>query len=210
MIWMPLAPLARHGDAMVPSAGMEGRPGETFAALDLGEDRRMQKTGGTNEHIGNLGLTVGGLDMPEVIGKPSLGNLGVEADIFAQIPVVGHLFDIGLNFRRRRIGARPIVVGLKWKFILARQNINKQTGIGVVPPGTADLIGFFIDREIDTGFFQFLRHEKPGDAGTGDDNAKRIISHTICPHSVALHQAIANLPIFWPIWPPKSEISYRI
>ena len=49
----------------------------------------MQKSGRANEHIGDIGRAVGSLDMPDVIGEPRLDNFGVEADVFAQLSVVG-------------------------------------------------------------------------------------------------------------------------
>ena len=109
--------------------------------------------------------------------EPRRDDLLVEADEFGEAAVAGDLFDVGQDLGRRRIFARPVVVGLERKLVLARQNIDKEAGKGVVPPGPADFAGLFVDREIDARAFQRLGHEQPRHAGAGDDNPKSPLSH---------------------------------
>ena len=60
---------------------------------------------------------------------------------------------------------------------MPRQDIDEETGKGVVPPGSSDIAGLFVDGEIDPGALQDLGHEQPRHARAGDDNPKFAISH---------------------------------
>jgi hypothetical protein len=60
---------------------------------------------------------------------------------------------------------------------LARQDIDEEAGKGVVPPGSADLAGLFVDGEIDPGALQRLGHEQPRHARARNNNPKFSISH---------------------------------
>ena len=94
-------------------------------------------------------VALGRLDVPATVGEPRCDDLLVEADEFGEAAVARDLFDIGPDLGGRRIFARPVVVRLERKFVLTRQDIDKEAGKGVVPPGPADLAGLFIDGEID-------------------------------------------------------------
>ena len=96
---------------------------------------------------------------------------------FGQTAVARHLLDVGPDLGGRCIFARPVVIGLERKLVLARQDIDKEAGKGVVPPGTADFAGLFVNDETDPGALQCLGHEQPRHPRTGDDNTKILISH---------------------------------
>ena len=114
---------------------------------------------------------------PATVGEPRCDDLLVEADEFGEATVARDLLDIGPDLGGRRIFARPVIVGLERKFILARQDVDKEAGKGVVPPSPTDLAGLFIDREIDPSTLQRLGHEQPRNARASDDNPKFAISH---------------------------------
>src|SRR5205814_4263296 len=86
-------------------------------------------------------------------------------------------FDISPDLGGRRVFARPVVVRLERKLVLARQDVDKEAREGVVPPGAPDLACLFIDGEIDPGALQRLGHEQARYARASDDNPKFAISH---------------------------------
>src|SRR3984893_5069907 len=62
--------LAGVPHAVAPARRMERRSGETLAARDVGKQRLVQKAGGADEDIGDVGFTPGGLDAPAAAGEP--------------------------------------------------------------------------------------------------------------------------------------------
>jgi hypothetical protein len=69
-----------------------------------------------------------------------------------------------------------------------REDIDKEAGEGVVPPGAPDLAGLFINCKIDVGALQRLGHEQPRHARAGDDNPKFAISHDTSQNRTDLRQ----------------------
>jgi len=166
---------------VVPARGVEGRAGETLAPRNIGKERLVQKAGGADENVCGIGTALCGLDMPAAAGKTRGDDLLVKANELGEATVARDLLDIGPDLGRRRIFARPVVIGLKREFVLAREDIDEEAGKGVVPPSPADVAGLFIDREIDPGSLQRLGHEQPRHARAGDDNPKFPISHHASP-----------------------------
>ena len=99
---------------------MKGRAGETLATCDVRKDRLLQKAGGADESIRDIGVALGRLDVPATISELCCDDLLVEADILGQAAVVRDLFNIRPDLSGRSIFARPIVIGLEWKLVLAR------------------------------------------------------------------------------------------
>ena len=79
----------------------------------------MEKAGGTDENIHNVRVAPGRLDVPTTVGEPRRDDLLVEADEFGQAAVTRDLFDVGPDLLGRRVFARPVVVRLEWKLLLA-------------------------------------------------------------------------------------------
>jgi hypothetical protein len=141
----------------------------------------VQKAGRANENIRNVRVAFGRLDVPATVGEPRRHDLLVEADEFCEAAVARHLLDVGPDFGGRRIFARPVIVWLERKLVLSREDVDKEAGEGIVPPGAPDFAGLFINREIDPGALQRLGHEQPRDARAGDDNPKFAVSHHTFP-----------------------------
>src|SRR6266851_3797840 len=186
-------PLAGIGHAVVPARRVERRAGETVAPGDIRKQRPVEKTGRADENIGDIGVALGGLEVPATVGEPRRDDFLVEADEFAEAAVARDLFDVGPDLGRRRIFARPAVVRLEWKLVLARQDIDEKAGKGIVAPGPADLAGLFIDGEINARALQRLGHEQPRHARPGDDNPKSPISH----HASQIELPELVMPAVW-------------
>jgi hypothetical protein len=85
---------------MVPTRRVERRAGEALAARDIGKKRLVQKAGGADEDIGDIGVALRGLDMPATFGEARGSNLLVEADEPGQAAVTSDLLDVGPNLGR--------------------------------------------------------------------------------------------------------------
>jgi hypothetical protein len=169
--------LADIGHTVIPARRVKRRTGETLAPRNVRKERFVEKARGADENIRNVRIALGGLDVPATVGEPRCDDLLVEADEFGEAAGARHLLDISPDLGGRRIFARPVIVGLERKLVLARQDVDKEAGKGIVSPGAADLAGLLIDGEIDPSALQRLGHEQPRYARAGDDNAKFAISH---------------------------------
>ena len=137
----------------------------------------MEKAGGADKDVGNIRVALGSFEVPAAVGKPRRDDLLFEADEFGEPAVARNLLDVRPDLVGRRIFARPVVVGLERKLVLTGQNVDKETGKGVVPPGPADFAGLFVNGEINARALQGFGHEQARDARAGDDNPKFPISH---------------------------------
>src|SRR5207248_320589 len=117
--------LAGIGDAVIPARGVERRTGEALASRDVGEQRLVEEAGGADENIRDIGVAFGGLEVPAALGELRPDDFLVEADEPGEAPVARDLLDIGPDLGRRRVFARPVIVRLERKLVLARQDIDE-------------------------------------------------------------------------------------
>src|SRR5689334_15545231 len=195
--------LADIGHSVIPARRVKRQTGETLAPRNIRKERLVEKAGRADENIRNIRVAFSRLDVPATVGEPRRHDLLVEADEFCEVAVARHLFDIGPDFGGRRIFARPVVVWLERKLVLAREDVDKEAGEGIVPPGAPNLAGLFINCKIDVGALQRLGHEQPRHARAGDDNPKFTISHDTSHSRTDLRQ-----PNFKPVATfPTSQVS---
>ncbi len=174
---------------------MEGFAGEAVASGDIGIDRLRQEAGGDDEEIDPVGLARGRPQLPPSCGgiETRRDDLGIEADMPVPAARARDLFHIGENLRARRVFARPIVIRLEEEFVLPRQHIDEETGVGVVAPGAADLAGLFVDGEFNiAAALQHLGHVEAGHAGADNRNAERAIGHRIILAAMRRRPATAH------------------
>src|SRR5207253_342575 len=110
--------LALIGDAVVPSRRVEGRAGEAVAPRDVGQPRLVQKPGGADEDVGDIPGALGGLDVPASTAEARRRHLLVETNKAGEAAVARHLLDVGPDLARRRVFARPAVIGLERELVL--------------------------------------------------------------------------------------------
>ena len=151
----PALAIVRH--AMVPVRGVKCRAGKAVATRNVRQPRPVQEAGGADEGVGHVVAASGGLDPPPSVGNRAETTSSLKRMNLVQAAVVCDLLDIGVDFLRRRVFARPVVVRLERELVLPRQYVNKQPGKCVVAPGPADLAGFLVDGEIDTGALRASR-----------------------------------------------------
>ena len=132
-----------------------------FRAPRCREERLVEKAGGADKDVGNIRVALGSFEVPAAVGKPHRDDLLFEADEFGEPAVTRNLLDVRPDLVGRRIFARPVVVGLERKLVLTGQNVDKETGKGVVPPGPADFTGLFVNGEINARALQGLGMNRP-------------------------------------------------
>jgi hypothetical protein len=82
---------------------VKGRAGETFTPSNVGKERLVEKARGTDEDVGNIGVTFGRLKVPTTLGEPRRDDLLVEVDAFGEATVASDLLDVGPDLGGRRI-----------------------------------------------------------------------------------------------------------
>src|SRR5207253_9872012 len=87
--------LAGIGDTVIPARGMERRAGKALAPRDVGQQWLVEKAGGADENIRDIGVALGGLEVPGTLGEPRRDDFLVEADESGEAAVARDLLDIG-------------------------------------------------------------------------------------------------------------------
>ena len=103
---------------MIPARRVERRTGETFATRDVRKQWLVQKARRANENVRNVGGALSGLHVPATISEPRRDDLLVETDESGEATIARDHLAIGPDLGRRRIFARPVVVGLEGKLAL--------------------------------------------------------------------------------------------
>src|SRR4029077_15559459 len=61
----PAFALIRH--TVIPARRVEGQAGKTLAPRNIGKERLMQKPGGADENVGNIGVAARRFDVPAAV-----------------------------------------------------------------------------------------------------------------------------------------------
>src|SRR5262249_40041373 len=112
--------LAGIGHSVIPARRVKGRAGEIRGSRNVRKERLVEKSGGADEDIRNVGVALCGLDVPATGSGPRCDDLLVEAGEFCDAAVARVLLDVAPDLGARGIFAEPVIVGLERKFILAR------------------------------------------------------------------------------------------
>src|SRR5260370_31316408 len=94
------------GEPVIPAGRMKRRAGETLTTGDVGKEWLVQKSGSADEDLRNIGVAVGGFDMPPALGETCSDDLLVEADEFGQAAIARDLLDVCPDLGRWRVYLR--------------------------------------------------------------------------------------------------------
>ena len=116
----------------------------------------------------------------EMRAPDSLLVLELEPDEFPSLPevttqaeTVHTPLEIGLDFRTRRVLARPVRVWRKGKTVQVRGHITGGARVGVLPPGSPDTTAFLHDKEVgDAGIQEFLAGTDASEARSHHQNVQ--------------------------------------
>ena len=134
---------------MAPASGVEDRPGELVQAGDRRHlrDRELAACGDQDVRLGRPGA---GLERPAlpILVPFSSQDLDAGADRVEHTVAAGHVLDVLLDLRLRRVAARPARVRLEGELVQVRGNIACRTGVGVVLPDPAESLALLEDRDV--------------------------------------------------------------
>jgi hypothetical protein len=137
-----------HVDAVIPARGVKNVAAEVIQARDRRQSRVMQHAGGRDQEVDRRFLPGSGAQHPAAVLETRVRDLGAEPDAFPQPVAVGDVPEIGLDFAAGREQMRPVGIPCKAVLVDARRDVADQTGIRVVPPRAADLVGLLVDGHI--------------------------------------------------------------
>src|SRR5581483_2273275 len=166
-------PLAGEVVVVAPAGGVEHRALEPVDARQRRNGRFGQRAGGRDEDVG-LEVAVRGLHPPAALGLAPGGgdDLVVEPDVGPDAEVAGHPLQVGLDLGLGRERPAPVGVRGEGEGVEVGRDVTGGAGIGVVPPGAADLAGPFEDDEVlDAGLLQAGGHAEAGEARPDDEHA---------------------------------------
>ncbi len=99
-----------------------------------------------------------------------------------QAEVVDHVLDVAADLAGGRVGARPGRVLDERERVQQRRDVASGTGIGVVPPGSADAVGTFEDHDVvDAGLGELDRRAESGETGTDNERVVGVRRHVRPP-----------------------------
>jgi hypothetical protein len=166
--------LAGQIQIMPPARRVKGLAAKALHPRQLRIGRAVELAAGADQRLGLQAFAADQLDPPQPARGVELGalHLGVEANLRTQPVLVHALQDIGVDFRLRRVLARPVVLGLEGKRIEVRRHVAGGARIVVVAPGAADLAGLFQQQEVVlAGLAQLHGQAQAGEAAADDQHA---------------------------------------
>ena len=129
---------------------MEGFSGKTVQPVKIRQVRVMQDTRGCDDNINAVMGAVGKGQLPNVrlFIEHTARHLASETDMWHHIMVCRDFLKIGFDLGTGGIEGIPFSIGGETVGVAMGRHITGQAGITVFPPGAADAVAFFINREI--------------------------------------------------------------
>jgi hypothetical protein len=197
-------------DAVVPFGGVEHRALEVAEPLEIGDRRDVQAAGAGNQELRNVFLAVAREGVPThfTVVPVCAIHMGVEPDVAPQTVLGGHALQVILDLRLKRPHVGPVGLGLEGERVHVRRDVACTAGIGVVPPGAADVVGLLEDHEVDVSLLQLDTHAQAGEARADDQRAgvHRFLGRTLGRLLGNRHQSASPTPDTGPSW----ERRYRV
>jgi len=161
---------------------VECRTAKRRHTLDLRIFRPVQHTGGGNQDICNVCRAVLETQLPAAVHELCAGGLAVEPGEPVDTVFAGGSLKILLDLRTGRQMAGPLGVALEAIGVMVGRHIAGEAGIGVLAPGAADAIGFFINRKVGkAGLAQLDAGENPRHARADHHYFLLSLFHTCRP-----------------------------
>ena len=174
---------------MVPAGGMEQLALKILQAGDVRNDGFVQVAGACHHGTGPVEL-VAGLHFPEIFPFPPLGPFHalIEANEGGYVVAVSRFTHIVENFRLAGEGPAPVRFLGKGIGVQRRGHIAGTARVGIIPPGTAQVRGFFQDHKvIEAGFAQANAQADAADAGAHNQDVIKGSVGLLCHGNVRGH-----------------------
>ena len=191
---------------VAPLGGVEHRALELVEAGKRRDGRVGQGAGGRDEHFG-FELAAAGPHPPAPVGVVPGGaeHLVREADVGPYAEVGGHPSQVLLDLDLRREGAAPVGIGGEGERVEVGGDVAGRAGIGVVPPGAADLAGPFHNGEFilgdtprppgdEAGLLEADGHAEAGEARPHDQDTRALHWRRHRPSLRSLRSSLSHRP----------------
>ena len=144
---------------------------ETAGTLDVDRFRQRQAAGGHHVEAAGDFVARAGTDVPAPGRGIPGGSLdaGGEADVPAQIVLVGHVVGVGEDLGLRGVLLRPLPLALELRVeavrVIDRHDVAAGAGVAVPVPGAADAVGGLEHHGGESEAAQAVQHVEPGESG---------------------------------------------
>ena len=154
-------------------AEWKAAPRNSSMPVDVRHARDMQRAGTRDQELGDVLLPRLGEHMPAVLAVVPVraAHLLAEPDVAAQAVLFGDTPEVVQDLRLRREQLAPGGFRLEGERVEVRRHVACATGVAVVPPGAADVIGLLHDDEVHTLALQRDGHAQAGESRSDDDRA---------------------------------------
>ena len=158
-------------DVVVPAGCVKHIACEVIQAIKVGIDGVVQHTGSGYDDIDHVQFLLAALEMPIAVLVASLRDLSVEFYEAFDVEFFCYCSKIGQYFCAGGETVAPFRIGLKGVAVHVRRHIAAQARIGIVAPGAAQTVSFFIDGEIrDAGILELDGSQNAGHSCPDDRN----------------------------------------
>ncbi len=192
-------PPAAQIDVVVPPGRVEGRPGKRVQARDVRHEGPVELADGADDGIGlqafGRPVRVPHHERPSaaVVVVHGGADLGAEADEGAQAELVGTAAEVGQQRALRGVVLGPVVLLGEGVAVEVVRVVDPAPGIGVLPPGPADLLVLLEHDEGHPGLGQPMGGEQARHPSPDDGDGERTIGRHLvlvpgrCPAVVRRH-----------------------
>ncbi len=171
-------PLALEDDVVVPGRRVEGRAGEPIDAGDVGQPGDVQLPHGADDGVGLdhvlVAVGCGRPDRPAgaLVVPHDRAHPGVEADVVGEVVVAHERPEVLQQHGLRGVVEGPLVALGERVAVDVVRVVDPAPGIGVLPPGPADVGVLLEDRERHAGLLEAVGGQQPRHAGADDHDAE--------------------------------------
>ena len=165
--------LAPEVVVVVPLRRVEDLALEVLHARELGITRDVQSTDAGHQGPADVLGSVAGRDQPRLALLVVLGagELHAVVHVVADLVLVRAVAQVVVDLALLGEQPRPVRVLLERERVHQRGHVAGASGVGVVPPGSAEVAVLLQhDEVIDTGLLELDRHAETGEAGSDDDH----------------------------------------
>ena len=134
------------------------------------------------------------IQLPALLVEAGVDDLGVEAQVGTQLPLLDQAQQVVLDLVGRRELEAPVRLRLEGERVDVGGHVARGAGVGVVAPGAADLPGALEHREgADARLLEADGHADAGEARTDDGNGE-VGAARVAPRSLS-HSVVETVPV---------------
>ena len=159
---------------VIPSRAVERGTRERIETLDVRDVRVVQHPRGRDHHIHDVVRAGRRLQVPTAVDELAPVDALAESHAVDHPVVPRHPFEVRVDLRTGRERVAPLGVGRERIRVEVRRHVARDTGIGVVPPRTADPVALLVDHDVvEPGLGQLDGGQDAGHPGADHGKSQR-------------------------------------